>query len=242
MDEPSTLNDRYQLDEISLAELLEVIKKRIGLIVAITLLCALSATVITFLVLKPEYQSNTTLMLGKPAHTVSIDAEENISYQEIQTNRLLVSTYGEIAKSRLVLDLVINNLGLDISSEVLREKIDVSLVKNTEIIQLTVKDGDPVVAATIANQLSADFAEKATEIMKIENIQVIDKAIPSYRPVKPNHQVNITIGLVLGVIAGLLLAFVVEFFDTSLKTPEDVEKYLGLPVVGVLPFVEGENS
>lgn len=242
MEEQVAMQDRYLEEEISLKELIEVILKRVKVISAITLFFVLAAAVITFFVLKPEYSSNTTLMVGKPIHKVAFDPEEKISYQEIQTNRLLVSTYGEIAKSRLVLDSVIESLDLAMTSGGLRSKIDVSLVKNTEIIQLTVTDGDPDRAAVIANQLAIDFSEKASKIMNVENIQVIDKAIPSHGSIKPNRKLNMAISLVLGLMAGVLAAFVLEFFDTSIKTPEDVEKYLGLPVLGILPYVEGENS
>ncbi|MFA5535742.1 MAG: Wzz/FepE/Etk N-terminal domain-containing protein [Bacillota bacterium] len=235
-------SDSAQVDEISLIELFGVMRKRFKLIMFVVLAAIIITALATFFVLIPQYQSNTTLMVGKPLHKASVDLDETISYQQIQTNRLLVSTYGEIAKSRLVLDSVIESLDLEMHSSSLRQKIDVSLVKNTEIIQLTVTDKDPVLAAVIANQLAQAFSEQATKIMNVENIQVIDEAIPSKRPFKPSTRLNLAISAVLGLMAGLLLAFVLEFFDTSIKSPEDVEKYLGLPVIGILPATEGDKG
>lgn len=240
--EENTFIQDAEYDEISLKEILNVIKKRIKVILTITIIFVLTASMLTFFVLKPEYESNTTLMVGKPIHKIAVKPEEEITYQEIQTNRLLVSTYGEIAKSRKVLDQVIENLKLDITSEQLRKKISVSLVKDTEIIQISVTDQDPKMAATIANELATAFSDQVAKIMNVENIQIIDKAIPQYKPIKPKPKLNIAISLVLGMMVGVFLAFVLEFFDTSIKTPDDVTKHLALPVIGIIPYIEGEDE
>ena len=241
MEENTFIQEIYD-DEFSLKEWLDLIKKRAKVILAIIIIFVLVAASVTFFVLKPEYESNTTLMVGKPVHKVAVNPDEQITYQEIQTNRLLVSTYGEIAKSRLVLDQVIKNLKLDATSSSLRNKINVSLVKNTEIIQISVTDQDPERAAIIANELAMAFSDQIAKIMNVENIKIIDKAIPSHHPVKPNRKLNIAISLILGVMVGVFVAFILEFLDTSIKTPDDVTKYLALPVIGTIPYVEGEDS
>ena len=241
MEENTFIQEIYD-DEFSLKEWLDLIKKRAKVILAIIIIFVLVAASVTFFVLKPEYESNTTLMVGKPVHKVAVNPDEQITYQEIQTNRLLVSTYGEIAKSRLVLDQVIKNLKLDATSSSLRNKINVSLVKNTEIIQISVTDQDPERAAIIANELAMAFSDQIAKIMNVENIKIIDKAIPSHYPVKPNRKLNIAISLILGVMVGVFVAFILEFLDTSIKTPDDVTKYLDLPVIGTIPYVEGEDS
>jgi capsular polysaccharide biosynthesis protein len=228
-------------EEISLKELFAVICKRVKMILAITIIAVIASAVFTFAVLKPEYESNTTLMVGKPVHKISVDQTDQISYQEIQTNRLLVSTYGEIAKSRSVLDSVIKTLKLDIDTACLRGKINVSLVKDTEIIRISVTDNDPEKAATIANELAQAFAKQVVKIMNVENIQVIDEAIQPQSPVKPRPVLNISVAFVLGLIVGIFAAFIMEFFDTSIKSPEDVAKYLDLPVIGTIPYVQKEG-
>ena len=180
-------------------------------------------------------------MVGKPRNRI-VDENNPITYQEIQTNRLLVSTYREIAKSRTVLEEVIKDLNLDISIGQLREKVDVSLVKDTEIIQIKVQDHDPETAANLANTIASAFSKQVIKIMNVENVQVLDEAIPQLSPVKPKKTMNIAISLVLGAMLGIFVAFILEFLDTSIKTPEDVEKYLGLPVIGTIPYLkEGES-
>jgi len=228
-------------DEISLRQIIEILRKRAWIIVAITLSAVLVSTIITFFVIDPVYESYTTIMVGKPKNRL-IDENNSITYQEIQTNRLLVSTYREIAKSRTVLEEVIKDLNLNISTSQLRGKVDVSLVRDTEIIQITVHDHDPETATKLANAIASAFSKQVIRIMNVENVQVLDEAIPQWNPLKPRKAMNIAISLVLGVMLGVFVAFIMEFMDTSLKTPEDVEKFLGLPVIGSIPYVkEGES-
>jgi capsular polysaccharide biosynthesis protein len=80
--------------------------------------------------------------------------------------------------------------------------------------------------------------ETVQEIMKVENIQVIDTAQTPVSPVQPRPMMNIAIAGVLAVMLGVFIAFLIEFLDTTIKTPEDVEKHLGLPVIGSIPMVE----
>ena len=201
----------------------------------------LVSTIITFFVIDPVYESYTTIMVGKPKNRL-IDENSSITYQEIQTNRLLVSTYREIAKSRTVLEEVIKDLNLNISTSQLRGKVDVSLVRDTEIIQITVHDHDPETATKLANAIASAFSKQVIRIMNVENVQVLDEAIPQWNPLKPRKAMNIAISLVLGVMLGVFVAFIMEFMDTSLKTPEDVEKFLGLPVIGSIPYVKEGQS
>lgn len=227
-------------EEISLKQIIEILQKRLKIIAIITLIAVISSAAISFFVLKPVYESNTTIMVGKPKNKV-IDPNNPVTYQEVQTNRLLVSTYGEIAKSRSVLEQVIKDLRLDIPSDKLKGKVNVSLVKDTEIIQIKVSDQDPQMAATLANAIADAFSKEVIRIMNVENVQVIDEAIPVQTPVKPKKMLNIAIAFILGLMVGVFIAFVLEFLDTSIHSPEDVAKYIGLPVIGSIPVMKEEE-
>lgn len=223
------------MEEISLKEVLFILKKRMKLILSLFLIAVLLSSIISIFVLDKEYQANTTLMVGRPKDYAS---DANIQYNELLLNQKLVSTYGELIKTRAVAEEVIDNLNLDLSYEQYKEKVSVSLVKDTELIQIIVKDTDPNTAAIIADETANVFMDKVQEIMKVDNVHVIDKAeIPS-GPVSPNVLLNIAIAGVLGLMLGVFLAFLLEFLDNTIKTPEDVEKYLNLPVLGSIPKVE----
>ena len=138
------------MEEISLKELLLILRKRICLIAILTILSVVTSGIVSFFILDKEYQTFTTLMVGKPRDYRSYN--DQLDYNDILLNQKLVSTYGELVKTRAVADEVIRNLNLDISYEAFREKVNVNLVQDTEIIRLEVVDTNPALAAEIANE------------------------------------------------------------------------------------------
>lgn len=229
----------FTLEEISLREYFLIIRNRIGLIILLTVISVVTSGLVSFFVLKPEYQTFTTLIVGKPKDYQNVD--NKLDYNDLLLNQKLVSTYGELVKTRAVADEVIENLGLDISYKDFREKVNVNLVKDTEIIKLEVVDTDPILAAEIANETAQVFMENVKDIMMVENVQVIDRAQVPDMPIKPRPQLNMAIAGVLGLMIGIFLVFLLEYLDNTIKTPDDVERYLELPVIGTIPMVE-ENK
>ena len=225
------------MEEISIQELFFIIKKRLLLIVILSILAVSTAGLISYFVLKPEYQTFTTLMIGKPK---DYQGESGIEYNDLILNQRLVSTYGEIVKMRVVADKVIENLGLDISYNEFGSKVSVNLVKDTEIIKLQVTDNNPELATDIANETAEVFMKSVKDIMLIENVQVIDKAQIPISPIKPRPMLNMAIAGVLGLMGGVFLAFLLEFLNNTVKSSEDVERHLGLSVIGTIPMFKNE--
>jgi len=191
---------------------------------------------VSYFVLEPEYQTFTTLIVGKPKDYQNVD--NKLEYNDLLLNQKLVSTYGELVKTRIVADEVIKNLNLDMSYKEFREKVNVNLVRDTEIIKLEVMDTNPVLAAEIANETAQVFMENVKDIMMVENVQVIDEAQVPDIPIKPRPNLNMAIAGVLGLMVGIFLVFLLEYLDSTIKTPDDIERYLNLPVIGTIPMVE----
>lgn len=221
------------MEEITLQELFFILRKRLGLIVLITVITVSCVAGVTFFLIEPEYGSTTTLLLGKPQEYQT--GTQGIEYSDIQLNQKLISTYAEIAKSHKVLDQVKENLKMEDSYGQLISYVNVSMLRDTEIIKVSVTHTDPVIAATLANETADVFMTTVTELMKIDNVQVVDEAKVPANPIKPNVKMNLAISLVLGLMVGVFLAFVLEAIDNSVKTPADVEK-LGLKVIGMIPI------
>lgn len=221
------------MEEIYIKELLLILRKRLWIIALVTFLCTASCGLVSYYILEPEYQAHTTLMIGKPE-----EYNNEIEYNDILMNQKLVSTYGEIAKSRIVTKELMSNLGLSLTYEELDNKIDVTLVKDTEIIKITVKDKQGEAAAQIANEIAKVFMKHVARIMKLENIQVIDMAEVPLKPDNPKPIINMLITSVLIIMLSVFSIFVHEYFDNTVKTQEDIEKYFMLPVLGVIPKVQ----
>ncbi len=207
-----------------------------GLIILMTILSITASGLVSYFVLEPEYQTFTTLIVGKPKDYQNVD--NKLEYNDLLLNQKLVSTYGELVKTRIVADEVIKNLKLDMSYKEFREKVNVNLVKDTEIIKLEVMDTNPVLAAEIANETAQVFMENVKDIMMVENVQVIDEAQVPDIPIKPRPSLNMVIAGVLGLMVSIFLVFLLEYLDSTIKTPDDIERYLNLPVIGTIPMVE----
>ena len=224
-------NTEYEID---LREIFEMLKKRWLMIVSITLVAAITSGVISFFVLTPQYETSTTMI-------VSYKQDQNslMTYNELQMSQKLVATYSQIVKSDRIADAVIDKLDLDLTASQLNSKITVSQVGETEILKITVKDEDPVLAALIANTESDVFQQEINDMMEVENVSTIDVAKVPVSPVSPNKLMNIAIATVLGMMVSVGLVFVLEFLDRTYKTPTDIERHLGLPVLGAIPDIEG---
>ena len=218
-------------ETIDLREYFAIIKKRFWIIALITVVAMVVSGVISFFMLSPVYESKSTLIVN----TEKNEETQMITGDQFSVSQKLAVTYGEIIKSRAVLESVISNLKLDSEYEDLVEKITVSPVKDTQIISISVQDTNPKKARDIANEIPKVFEKEAKRITKANDIQVIDKAILPENPIKPNKMMNVAIAAVLGMMIGLFVVFVLEYLDNKIKTPQDVEKHLDLPILGVIP-------
>ena len=234
------------MEEIDLRELLHILLKRIWIIAAVTVLSIAVSGVVSFFVLEPEYETFTTLMVGKPSENAGAAAsmgmaQMGLNYNDLMLNRSLVSTYGELAKSRKVSNEVIKNLKLKMTPNEFGDKVNVSLLKDTEIIKISVTDTDKELAVKIANETGEVLMSNIGKIMLIENIQVIDKAEVPKNPIAPRPMLNMAIAGVLGFMVSIFAVFLMEYLDNTVKTTDDIEKHLGLPVIGMIPINEGSK-
>ena len=218
-------------ETIDLREYFAIIKKRFWIIGLITVIAMVVSGVISFFMLSPVYESKSTLIVN----TEKNEETQMITGDQFSVSQKLAVTYGEIIKSRTVLEDVISNLKLDSEYEDLVEKITVSPVQDTQIISISVQDTNPKKARDIANEIPKVFEKEVKRITKANDIQVIDKAILPENPIKPNKIMNVAIAAVLGMMIGLFIVFLLEYLDNKIKTPQDVEKHLDLPLLGVIP-------
>jgi len=222
-------------ETISLKELFQTLRKRMWLIAVITIIAVMVSGIVSFFVLTPIYQSSTQLLVNQAKNEQSM-----VNYSELQTNIQLINTYNVIIKSPAILDLVVKELDMDMTGQQLKEKITVGSEKDSQVVNISVQDADPALAADIANTIASVFQEEIVKIMNVDNVSVLAKATISPSPVKPQPLLNIAIALVVGLMAGVGLAFLLEYLDNTIKTEQDIEKLLELPVLGVIATIDDQ--
>ncbi|MDY0940067.1 YveK family protein [Priestia megaterium] len=222
-------------ETISLRELFQVLRKRLWLIVLITIIAATVSAVISFFVLTPVYESKTQILVNQ----VKSD-EQLYNPQTVQTNVQLINTYNDIIKSPAILDKVIKELKLDSSAQSLSGQIQVTNAQDSQVAQIVVQDTSAKRATEIANTTASVFKKEVPKIMNVDNVSVLSKATlgESASPVKPQPLMNIAIAVVVGLMVGVGLSFLLEYLDNTLKTEQDIENLLELPVMGVITTIK----
>ncbi|WP_318506959.1 YveK family protein [Bacillus sp. T3] len=222
-------------ETISLKELFQTLRKRLRLIAVITITAVLISGIVSYFFLTPIYQSSTQLLVNQ-AKTDQTYYNSN----ELQTNLQLINTYNVILKSPAILELVIKDLNLKMTPTELNEKITVGSEKDSQVFNITVQDPNAAKAAKIANKVAEVFQTEIVKIMSVNNVSILAKAdVPENpAPVKPNPKLNIAIALVIGLMAGVGIAFLLEYLDNTVKTEQDIEKILDLPVLGVITEIQ----
>jgi|SRR5680860_416723 len=225
-------------EEIELREYWEVLRKRWLIVIILPLIAALTSGIISFYVLKPVYEASTTLIVGKKASESGQAAVQMLDNSVLQANLQLAKTYATIAQSRTVEQNVIMGLNLPLTVAGLNSLISINPVKTTEILEIKVTNTNPVLAASIANSMAQEFSKAVIEIKKVDSVSIVDTAVTPDKPVKPNKTLNVLIAFVVGLMASVGLVFLLEYIDNTIKTSSDVEKLLGIPVLGVIPNYE----
>lgn len=226
------------MEEIDIKELFGILwKKKIHIILSI-LIFALIGVIYTLGFTVPKYSSSITLVLASSSKTDNGIDSKGITTTDVTINSKLVSTYSELVKSKNVLRQVISNLGIDVDEDDLRKNVKVSSVKDTELIEITVVNENPIYSAKIANEIADVFTEKIKEIYNIENVQVVDEAEVTDTPSNINHKKDIILFAIIGLAVATAYIFIENMLDTTIKSAEEVEKEFKIPVLASVPLYD----
>lgn len=221
------------MEEINLKDLLQFVLKKISIIILITMFIFMVGVVYTVFFKTPLYNGNTTLILVKKE---TPDSNSTLTQNDIVLNQKLVATYSEIIKSRRVLNQVVDRLNLDYTASQLSKKITVSNIAETEIIKISVSDENNEDAVKIADMIAEVFCEEVMEIYNLENVSIIDKAEVQNNPYNIHLTRDFIIFFMIGFVVSMGVVFVVYYFDTSVKSSEEIENRLGIAVIGSIPM------
>jgi capsular polysaccharide biosynthesis protein len=227
-------------DTLSLKDVLGILRRRFWIVLVVVFVAVLAAALLSYVVLPPVYQADTSLIVNEKQNTTQ--GTNSIDYGQVQTAQALAVTYAKIITSRAVLQDTIDTLRLPETVKQLTEMTTVQVEGETEIIAVSVKDRDAIRAANITNAIANSFiTELPTLVNRVENVSVIDRAVPVTDQVSPRPLLNIAMAFVAALVLGVLLAFVVDYFDDTVKTSDDIKKLFGLRVLAVVPDMNAKG-
>ncbi len=224
--------------EIDVMELFKFFMSKVKIIILCVFIFVIIGIIYVNFIIIPKYHSSTTLIL------VSNDINQNSTMlqSEVTLNKNLVTTYSEIVKSRTVLTEVIDKLNLDVDVVNLSKQITVTSVENTEIIKIEVSDESAKRAQKIAKTTAIVFEKEVQRIYNLTNVSVVDEAYLADSPYNINPVKQVLIFMCMGLIIGLCIVFLIFYFDTSIKSSEEIEEKLNLPIIGKVALVETKRG
>ena len=229
------MNNRDDVLEINLGELFAVLMGRAFLIISAGIFFALAGLFLSKFVIHPEYESTTKIYI--------LNKEENqtVTYSDVQISTQLTQDYAELIKSRRVLEEVIQRLHLtDIEYKDLYDVLKVDTPSDTRIVAITVRDKDPLMAMKIANCIREVASEHITNVMDIDAINIAETANVPTDKASPSVARWTIISGFIGAVVVAFFAILGYLLDDSIKSNDDVERYLGLSTLALIPLTTDE--
>lgn len=193
------------------------------------------AAVLFFCVSKfliPEkYESNTSMYI------LTQDTGGSV-YSDFQLGTILTKDYEVLVKSRTVLEEVAKNLELDITYDDLEKMISVSVPESTRIVEITVKTTDPELSWKIADEVREVSSKNISDVMNVDAVNVVEKANLPTKKCSPSVGRNTILGGFIGVFLSCAVILLFVMFNDTIRTQDDVEKYLNVSTLGVIPLNE----
>lgn len=222
--------------DIDLRKIFYMMRTKVIYILIVTVFAGAVAGCYTHFFIDPTYSASIKLFAYSNTDRVSTDA--SISNQEFAASRDIVNTDIYILQSDSIIEMVIEDLGLNTSVGAVKSMISASQIPDTIAFQVTVNSKDPNLSAKIANSIAKIAPTEVARIVNAGGISVIDYAKVPTSPSSPNTKKNIMMGLLVGFAVSFALFFIYELFDSTITEAKDLEREFEIPILGTIPRLE----
>lgn len=211
--------------EIDIMELVHVIWKRIWMVLLCAAVGATAWGCHTKFFTTPRYSASSTIYV----------LSQRISSVNLSLSAQLTADFAILAKSRPVIENVINELDLDMEYESLVGCISVQNPEESQILKFVVTHPDPVFARDVANAMADSVAARIAEVMAMDKPNIVEEAVLPKAPVGSGVTRSIVLGGLLGGVAAIALILILYLLDDTIHHEDDVKKYLGLNTLAAFP-------
>lgn len=224
-------NNLNEMEEIDLLELFRAVLKYIRLIIVLCIVFGLGGFLVTKFLITPTYTASTSIYL-----TPQINESGSLDYNSQMANNLLVTNVVNLLTQNNVMSEVAKDVGLE-NADAVKKFVNVTNKQDTQIITVTATTTDPKLSKNIANGTVNTFIKTMQKNLNVRNIEIVDKAKLSYVPSGPSVKKNTMMATLVGGVIGVGYAVLKFLLDNRLRTKEEAEKYLGIPVFAEFPEV-----
>ncbi|ANE45407.1 hypothetical protein SY83_02675 [Paenibacillus swuensis] len=218
---------------IQVSEFLALIRKRLGLIVLVTVISSLTSAYITMFHITPIYSNSCTLLVNEQSNST----DSALRFDDILLYEKLLGTYKDILKSNRILKPVTQWYGHGLTPEELASLTQITTNVNSQVITISVRFHDYKAATDLTNYIALTFKDNLQDIMSVDNVQILDEAElrdnPS--PVSPNFILNMAASVFLGLSTSVAFIWLSYVMDSRIKSEDDLKDLLSYPLLGSVP-------
>ena len=218
--------------EKTFLELLYYLRGKVLIILSVVIACTLISFLVSKFAITPKYTAVSSIYILNRSNN------EYINNSDFQTSTELLNDYKALIRGKSVTSKVIEQLNLDMSPSELSSNVEVTSEKNTRVLLIKVTDTDKERATLVANTIWQVAEDQLKSIMDVEAVNLVYEASVPTAPTSPNIVTNSVMGFLVGLVAMILIYTCVFMLDNRIKTEEEVESYLGLNTMGVIPYYE----
>lgn len=218
-------------DSFGIQDLIQIVQKRIKLLGLVVLAALTAGAVYTWFIAEPEYEASTQILV-----TPDMGGSEAPASEDWQSSRELVNTYNTLITSPAIIEQALQNLSVERTEEAIQSQLTVAAENESQIATVTVRDADPEAAVAIVNTVTETFEQEVPSIMNVDNVSVLSEAEMKDvgEAVSPQPALYMGAALLSGVLGGLGIVLLLEVMNNTIKTEEELEAVLGLPVLGAV--------
>lgn len=220
--------------EIDLMRLLKAMWHHLTAIALAAILCGGAGFLLAYCVVPPKYQASALLYVNNSSISVG---STSISLSDLSASQTLVDTYIAILNTRLTLNEVIAQAGVDYTfEEITRSKmIEAEAVNGTEIFEVTVTSRDPEEAERVANTIVRVLPDKIAQIVDGSSVRTVDLAVVPERKSSPSYTVYTLVGALAGLLLSAGVVIIRELLDDQIHGEDDLLQTYSLPVLAGVP-------
>ena len=220
---------------MTLLELFQLLRKHLRLVVALPVGCALIMAVVSFALMGDTYTAQTSMYILANSNTES----QSTNYTDLTASQLLANDVATLLQSDRVEADAASSLGLTDLSDY---KVSVTSETTTRVISLVVTGPDPQGVADVANEMASQVSVVAQDVQMADSINVIDEAVAPTSPSGPNRMLYIAVAFLAGLFLAIAIVVLMDMLNTRIRSAEDAEELLGVPVVGRIPAMKKKGG
>jgi len=217
--------------EIDIKQIFFLLLSKVGYILLTGVLLAIVAFTYFKCFVNETYTSNSQIY-------VINKTSDNITSSDVSVSTYLSNDYVVLITTRPVMEQVISELGLDMTAGQLSGMVSASVVTNSRIISITVTDTDPLRAKRIVDSIAQVSAARICEVMDSEMVNIVQDGNVPTAPSGPASGRNAIIAFILGAFIACAVIVIKFITDDTISTADDIEKHLGISVLGSIPVFE----